>query len=159
MLNYTKDRKLKKPLKNQIERIIDALSLNNREEIKKEILFMKSAFANNTFSIFLQVIYESKYTGVNKTVTELYHLLSSEIETEQTFITRVRAKVISWFILYTILVVSSIFFILPYSLSLFENISKMPADIESLDIQLANIMMWLTLIVAAIHLTQKRRFD
>ena len=159
LLNYTKERKLKKPLKNQIERIVDALSLNNKEEIKNEIFFMKTAFDNDTFSIFLEVIYESKYTGVNKTVTNLYHMLSSEIETNQTYNVRVRSKVITWFSLYVILVASSIFVILPYSLSLFENITKMPADIETLDIQLANVMMWLTLIIAAIHLTQRRRFD
>lgn len=159
LLNYTKERKLKKPLKNQIERIIDALSLNNKEEIKREILFMKNAFDNDTFSIFLEVIFESKYTGVNRTVTKLYHMLSSEIETTQTYNIRVRAKVFTWFGLYVILVTSSIFVILPYSLSLFENIAKMPADIETLDIQLANIMMWLTLIIAAIHLTQRRRID
>lgn len=159
LLNYTKERKLKKPLKNQIDRIVDALSLNNKEEIKNEILFMKTAFENDTFSNFLEVIFKGKYTGVDKTVTELYHMLSSEIETDQTYNLRVRAKVITWFIMYVILVVTSVFIVLPYSLSLFENLTRMPADVETLDIQLANIMMWLTLIIAAIHLTKKRRFD
>jgi len=150
---------LKSPLRRQIDRVIDALSLNSRNEIDWEIERITRIFMNHNFDIFLSLIVQAKYVGINKDVIKQYGMQAKIISTKNIFMKRLKANGYMTILLNTAFLLSGIYIVGVVNNDFYLDMTGERIDYSSIVMQLTVLGYLFIYLISVIHITVMRRLD